>query len=33
MDDKELSKAVFGCVFVIGALLVALVYVVFGGAL
>lgn len=31
MDDKGLSKAIFGCVFMMGALLVALVYVIFGG--
>jgi len=32
MDDKDLNKAIFGCVFMMGVLLVALVYVVFGGA-
>jgi hypothetical protein len=32
MDDKDVSKAIFGCVFIIVALLVALVYVIFGGA-
>ena len=32
MGDKDLNKAVFGCVFIIVALLVALVYVIFGGA-
>lgn len=30
MDDKDLNKAIFGCVFMMGALLVALIYVVFG---
>lgn len=30
MDDKDLGKAIFGCVFIICVLLCALVYVVFG---
>jgi len=30
MDDKDLDKAIFGCVFMMGALSVALVYVIFG---